>query len=103
MGQISDKLIKRPSKGRKLADEIRREAGSIRDALDSLDRGATARRSRWGDLDPLHAAYVAVQNLTSILAGRVSQFSEFEPYYQAALYADDSVRPGWAFGGPYAH
>jgi hypothetical protein len=94
MGQISDRLIKRLGKGRKLADEIRREAVSIQVAVDSLRRGATARPSRWGDLDPLHAAYVAVQNVTSIFAERVSQFAEFKPYYQAALHAEDEYMPG---------
>jgi hypothetical protein len=94
MGQISDKLIKRLGKGRKLADEIRREAGSIQVALDSLKQGATARLSHGVTLDPLHAVHVAIQNVTSVFAERVSQFPEFEPYYRAALHAEDTYMPG---------
>ena len=94
MGQISDKLIKRLGKGRKLADELRREAGSIQDALDALKHGATARLSHGVALDPLHAVYVAVQNVTSVFAERVSQFPEFKPYYQLAAKAEDEYMPG---------
>ena len=94
MGQIGDKLIQRLGKGRRLADEIRREAGSIQVALDSLKRGGTERPSRWGDLDPLHALHVAVQNVTSIFAERVSQLAEFKPFYQLAARAEDEYMPG---------
>ena len=94
MGQIGDKLINRLGKKRKLADEIRREAGSIQVALDSLKRGPTARPSRWDGLDPLHALYVAVQNVTSIFAERVSPLQEFKPYSQAAARAEDEYMPG---------
>jgi hypothetical protein len=94
MGQISEKLIKRLGKGRKLAQEIRHEAGSIQQALDALKLGATARLSRGVALDPLHAAYVAVQNVTSIFAERISQSAEFKPYYQLAAKAEDEYMPG---------
>src|SRR4051812_50170124 len=87
MGQISDKLVKRLGKNRKLADELRRESGSIQAALDALKNGATPRLSHGVALDPLHTIYVAVQNVTSVFAERVSQFAEFKPYYQAALHA----------------
>jgi hypothetical protein len=94
MGQISAKLIKRLGKGRELAQELRREAGSVRDARDALRHGATARLSHEVALDPLHAVYVAVQNFTSIFAERVSQYPEFEPYYRAAVKAEDEYLPG---------
>lgn len=94
MGQISDKLVKRLAKSRKLADEIRREAGSIQAALDALKNGAITRLSQGDALDPLHAVYVAVQNVTSIFAERVSRFPEFNPYYQSASQADDEYMPG---------
>jgi hypothetical protein len=93
MGQISDRFIKRLGKSRKLTQELRREAGSIRDALDALKHGATARHSHGVALDPLHAVYVAIQNVTSIFAERVSTFPEFEPYYDAALHAEDEYLP----------
>jgi hypothetical protein len=94
MGDISDKLIKRLAKNRKLTGELRREAGSIQDALDALKRGATARLSHGVALDPLHAAYVAVQNVTSVFAERVSRLAEFKPYYQSAAKAEDDYMPG---------
>jgi hypothetical protein len=80
MGQISDKLVKRLGKGRKLTQELRREAGPIHQALDALKQGATARFSHGVALDLLHAVHVAVQNFTSIFAEQVSQFPELEPY-----------------------
>jgi hypothetical protein len=94
MGQISDRLVKRLGKGRKLAQELRRDVASIQDALDALKRGETARLSHGVALDPLHAVYVAVQNVTSVFAERVSQFPEFEPYYQLAAEAEDNYMPG---------
>ena len=94
MGQISDKLIKRLGKNRKLADELRRESGSIQAALDALNNGATPRPSHGVALDPLHAVFVAVQNVTSVFAERVSRFPEFKPYYQSAAKADDEYMPG---------
>lgn len=94
MGQISARLVKRLGKARKLAQELRLEARSVHDALDALGRGATSRLSHGVALDPLHAVYVAVQNVTSVFAERVSQFPEFEPYYQMAVRAEDEYLPG---------
>jgi len=94
MSDISVKLIKRLAKNRKLTGELRREAGSIQAAFDALKQGATAKLSHGVALDPLHAAYVAVQNVTSIFAERVSRFPEFKPYYQAAAKAEDDYMPG---------
>ena len=93
MGQISDKLIKRLGKSRKLIAELRRESGSIQDALDALKHGTTARSRRGDTLDPLHAVYVAVQNVTSVFAERVSQLPEFEPYYRVGLDAEENYMP----------
>jgi hypothetical protein len=94
MGRISEKLVKRLGKSRKLEGELRREAGSIQAALDALKQGANARLSHGVALDPLHSAYVAVQNATSVFAERVSQFPEFKPYYRAVLHAQDTYMPG---------
>jgi hypothetical protein len=94
MGQISARLLKRLGKARKLTQELRREAGPVRDALDALKHGVTSRLSHGVALDPLHAVYVAAQNLTSVFAERVSEFPEFDPYYRAALHAQDTYLPG---------
>jgi hypothetical protein len=93
MGEISDKLVKRLGKGRKLAQKLRREAGPIQQALDALKQGATARFSHGVALDPLHAVHVSVQNFTSIFAERVSQLPEFEPFFRAAVEAEDEYLP----------
>ncbi|APW63854.1 hypothetical protein [Paludisphaera borealis] len=95
MGQISDELIKRLGRGRNLADEHRHEAGSIQAALDALKNSAIIiRLSPVVALDPLHVVYVALQNVTSVFAGRVSRFPEFKPYYQSAAEAESEHMPG---------
>jgi hypothetical protein len=94
LGQISDGLIKRLGKNRKLADELRRETGSTQAALDALKHGAITRLFQGDALDPLHSLYVAVQNVTSVFAERVSRFPEFKPYRQSAAQADDEYMPG---------
>ncbi len=94
MGQISAKLIKRLGKSRSLTAELRRESGSIRDALGCLKHGKTARSHRGETLDPLHGVYVAVQNLTSVFAERVSVLPECDPYYRVVLDAQETYMPG---------
>src|SRR5262245_47888586 len=93
MGQISAKLIKRLGTSRKLLAELRRESGSIRDALDALKQGKPARSRRGEALDPLHAVYVAVQNVSSVFAERVSVLPEFDPYYRVVLDAQENYMP----------
>jgi hypothetical protein len=103
MGQISDKLLKRQGRGRKLATEIRREAEAIREALDALKRGEATRIAPGVALDPLHAVYVAVQHTTSVFAERVSVLPEFKPYYQLAAQAEEPNQwPEFIFGS-YHH
>jgi hypothetical protein len=93
MGQVSAKLIKRLSRSRKLTAELRRESDSIHHALDALGRWEPTRIARDVALDPLHAVYVAVQNVTSVFAERVSAFPEFKPYYRLAAQAEDEYLP----------
>ena len=94
MGQISTKLAARLKKNRKLADELRREAKSIQAALNALQPGGRPRKPGGEALDPLHAVYIAVQNVTSFFAERVSGFREFEPYYQLVAQAEEEYMPG---------
>jgi hypothetical protein len=93
MGEISAKLVKRLGRSRKLADEFRRGAGSIRRSLDALSRGVSTQTSRGDTLDPLHAVYVAVQHATSVFSERVSSLAEFKPYYQLVEKAEDEYMP----------
>jgi hypothetical protein len=94
MGQISTKLAARLKKNRKLADELRREAKSIQAALDALQHGGRPWTPRDDELDPLHAVYAAVQNVTSFFAERVSVLREFEPYYRLVAQAEEEYMPG---------
>jgi hypothetical protein len=93
MGQISTKLAARLKKSRRLAAEIGRGADTIRHALDALGQGEPTRIVRDVALDPLHAVYVAVQNVTSLFAQRVSRYPEFEPYYQVVAKSDEEYQP----------
>jgi hypothetical protein len=92
MGQVSKKLALRLKKSRKLTDELRREAKSIQAALDALQQGGPP----WpphDDLHPLHAVYIAVQNVSSFFAERVSVFPEFVNYYDIVAKAEDEYMP----------
>jgi hypothetical protein len=93
MGQISTKLATRLKQGRKLADELRREAKSIRATLDALQHGGPPRKSQGEASAPLHAVYTAAQNVSSLFAERVSVFPEFNPHYQLAAEAEDEYLP----------
>jgi hypothetical protein len=93
MGQISERVIKRLGRGRKLVAELRQGAEPVREALDALKRGEPTRIAPGVALDPLHAVSVAVQNATSVFAERVSVLPEFKPYYQLAAKAEDDYLP----------
>ncbi len=93
MGQIGAKLIKRLGRNRTLMAELRHESGSVQQALDVLKHGATARLSHGVSLDPLHGVYVAVQNVTSVFAERVSVLPECDPYYRVVLDAQENYMP----------
>src|SRR4051812_21773765 len=93
MGQISTKLAARLKRSRKLADELRREARSIPNALEVLQHGGTPGKSRGEELAPLHSVYIAAQNVPSLFAERVSGFPEFKPYSRWAAGAEDESLP----------
>lgn len=81
MGHISGKLAKRfDTDGRGLR-LLRQEIGK---ALDQMA----------GMPDPVHTAYVRLQNLTATFAEAVSPLPEFKPYYDAADKAQDEYMPG---------
>ena len=93
MGQISAKLIKRLGRNRRLTAGFRQESGLIGNALEALKHGSAARSRRGDTLDPLHAVYVAVQNVSSVFAERVSVLPEFDPYYRVVLDAQENYMP----------
>ena len=57
-----------------------------------MDVRTVEQRVRVG-MDPLHAAYTAVQNLTSLFAETVSAFDELDPYSQIVGDAQDEYLP----------
>ncbi len=93
MGHISEKLLKRLSKKWALADEIRQSADLIRQALSRLSGLETIRDSHGDMIDPLHGVYMAVQNVSSIFAERVSEYIEFKPYSDIVAAAEEEYMP----------
>jgi hypothetical protein len=94
MGQISRKLASRFSNSSRYRKPFIEEAKRIREStqipkdVQSIDQLVNK------GLDPLHAAYAAVQNVTSFFAEQVAQLDELEPYYQVVTSAEDEYIPG---------
>jgi len=80
MGVISKKLATRFRKAKKQVGNLRRQvtADFAEVPKDVKSFKALLRSVE----DPLHAAYVAAQNLTSFFAEEVSQFSELDAYWE---------------------
>src|SRR5262245_45970362 len=78
MGVISKKLASRFRKAKRELGELHRQAVAEFAQVPKDVKGVEAlvRSGR----DPLHAAYLTAQNLTSFFAEAVSQFPEFDPY-----------------------
>ena len=87
--QLADRLRNSRSYFRQLTERASEIASSIRipkdvkDIKECVDMG----------FDPVHAAYVSVQNLVSFFAESVSTFDEFEPYYEIAGAAQEEYMP----------
>jgi hypothetical protein len=94
MGQISRKLVARFSTSAKHRRPIREEAKRIRESTRIPTGVKDIEQLVVGGLDPLHAAYVAVQNFTSFFAEQVAPLDELEPYYQIFTAAEDEYAPG---------
>lgn len=93
MDHISDKLLKRFPRKRKLISELRQAAAVILEAIEALKKGKTISLDGGEPLDPLHTVYLAVQHASSIFAERVSVLDEFEPYYEIVVKAEDEYMP----------
>ncbi len=80
MGQISRKLAARFRDSGKYRKAIREQAKQIREShqiptdLNSIDQLVKQ------GFDPLHAAYVSIQNFVAFFAETVSALDEFDPY-----------------------
>ena len=91
MGAISKKMASRFRKAKKQLGDLRRQVaadfGQIPKDVKSVE--ALVRSGH----DPLHAAYIAAQNVTSFFAESVSQFPEFDPYCEIVGPAEDEYMP----------
>jgi hypothetical protein len=91
MGAISKKLASRLRRAKRQAGDLRRQALADFARVPRDVKGVEA-LVRSGH-DPLHAAYVAGQNFTSVFAETVSQFPEFDPYCRVVGPAEDEYMP----------
>lgn len=94
MGQISKKLASRFANSSKYRTPIREEAKRIRESSripeDVNDIDQLVKQG----FDPLHAAYISIQNLVSLFAESISVLDEMEPYYRVVGNAEDEYVPG---------
>ena len=94
MGSISKKLAAQlrshQSAFRQLTDQANEIASSIRVPKDVKGIQECVEMG----FDPVHAAYVAAQNLLSAFAESVSVLDAFGPYYEVAGAAEEEYMPG---------
>jgi hypothetical protein len=93
MGKVSRKLANRLSRNRKLVGELRRHVNKDT-APTAKDVRSVEQLIEEDGYDPLHAAYLAAQNLTSFFAESVSTFDELDDYYKIVESAQDEYMPG---------
>jgi len=91
VGAISKKLQSRLRKAKGQVGDLRRQAVADFAQVPRDVKGVQA-LLRSGH-DPLHAAYVAVQNFTAFFAESVSQFPEFDSYCRIVGLAQDEYLP----------
>ena len=86
MGQISKKLARRFTKW---SGQFRQAARTVPIPKDVRDVEALVKDG----LDPLHAVYISLQNITSVFAECVSVLPELESYYDVIAAAEDEYMP----------
>jgi hypothetical protein len=91
VGAISKKLAARFKKARRHLTDLGRQAVADFAQVPRDVKGVEA-LVRSGH-DPLHAAYVAAQNLTSFVAESLSQFPEPDPYCKVVGPAEEEYLP----------
>ena len=94
MGQISRQLAARFQRTGKQRNPLRYEAKNIRESVQIPRDVRSIERCVELGLDPLHAAYVSIQNFTSLFAEAVSTLDECDPYYRIIVKAEDEYAPG---------
>lgn len=92
MGQVSRKLANRFRKSRRFDQQLRKQAkqDAVRIPKDVKSLQQLVEHEGY---DPLHAAYIAAQNLTAFFAESVSTFDEFDAYTDIVGTAEDEYIP----------
>src|SRR5438132_1475275 len=93
MGQASRKLANRFRHSRRCNQGLRKQAthDAVRIPKDVQNIQHLVAHEGY---DPLHAAYIAAQNLLSFFAESVSTFEEFDAYCDIVGAAEDAYMPG---------
>ncbi len=93
MGCISKKLADRIRNSRSYFRQLTEQASEVADSTRIPKDVKDIKECVDMGFDPVHAAYVSVQNLVSFFAESVSTFDEFEPYYEIAGAAQEEYMP----------
>lgn len=94
MGQVSRQLADRFQRTGKERKPLRSEAKNIRESEQIPRDVRTIEQCVKSGMDPLHSAYVSMQNFTSLFAEAVSTLDECDPFYRIFLKAEDDYTPG---------
>lgn len=103
MGQVSRTLAARFSTAARDLNPLRAEARQIREAGKTPQDLPRVEQSVGSGLDPLHTAYTAVQNFTSLFAEAMSAFDELDSYVQILGDAQEEYLPGFPPVSPLTH
>src|ERR1039457_2001392 len=91
MGVISKKLASRLRRPKKLLGELRRQAVMDFSKVPRDLQGKVTLDTP--GYDPLHAAYIAAQNFTGLFMEEVTQFPEFDAYWETYGPAQKEYMP----------
>jgi hypothetical protein len=93
MGRISTTLAARLRRAGSQRNALRDEARTIRESGRIPGDVRTIEQCVQAGLDPLHAAYVSMQNFTALFCEAVARFDELDPFYRLFVHADDEYTP----------
>lgn len=95
MGRVSSQLADRFKHSGEYRRLLREEVQKIKGSAGIPSDVRSVEQCVRTGMDPLHAAYVAVQNFTSLFAETVSAFDELDPYARIVGDAQDEYLPGF--------
>jgi len=93
MGSISKKLAARLRRSRSFSRKLTEQVSDTHRTIPIAKDAEGIQECVDMGFDPVHAAYVAAQNLLSAFAESVSVLDEFEPYYEIAAAAQEEYMP----------